>query len=73
MSCCALIDPCAFTIVSSNFFHTWSFFKIFGLLAAAVFGYDTFGTIKYIKELKEQGRDISKYDASAPTDLNNHL
>ncbi|XP_048065457.1 proteolipid protein 2 [Megalobrama amblycephala] len=33
--------------------------SIFGLLAAAVFGYDTFGIMKYIKELKEQGRDIN--------------
>ncbi|KAK2898518.1 hypothetical protein Q8A67_009936 [Cirrhinus molitorella] len=29
--------------------------SIFGLLAAAVFGYDAFGIIKYIKSLKEQG------------------
>ncbi|CAM4717061.1 unnamed protein product [Leuciscus chuanchicus] len=29
---------------------------IFGVMAAAVFGYDTFTIIKYIKELKEQGR-----------------
>ncbi|XP_077078844.1 proteolipid protein 2, partial [Siphateles boraxobius] len=29
---------------------------IFGLMAAAVLGYDAFSIIKYIKELKEQGR-----------------
>ncbi|CAM4717025.1 unnamed protein product [Leuciscus chuanchicus] len=30
--------------------------SIFGVIAAAVFGYDTFTILKYIKELKEQGR-----------------
>ncbi|XDV49114.1 hypothetical protein PO909_018426 [Leuciscus waleckii] len=43
--------------------------SIFGVIAAAVFGYDTFTILKYIKELKEQGRIGSKYNASAPTEL----
>ncbi|KAK7135912.1 hypothetical protein R3I94_014548 [Phoxinus phoxinus] len=30
--------------------------SIFGLMAAAVLGYDTYTIIKHIKELKEQGR-----------------
>lgn len=53
----------------SNVFHVGSFFKVFALMAAAVLGYDTFSILKYIKELKEQGRAVSKYTASAPTDL----
>ncbi len=57
----AFYDPCVFTLFLSHFFHACSLFKIFGLLAAAVLGYDSCGIIKYMKNLKQQGATVSKY------------